>query len=111
MLAPCGLVCTDCCVYKAAQDQKKAEELAVQWQQQGCPDAKPEWFKCRGCKGEDKYVWGDDCEIRNCCLKTKKLDNCSLCDSFPCEYILNFENDGLEHHKAAITNLRRMRGD
>jgi len=107
MLAPCGLTCTECSVYIAARDPQKAEELAKQWQQYD-KNAKPEWFKCRGCHGDDEFVWGDDCKIRLCCIKTKKLDNCSLCNDFPCQLILDFENDEHEHHTQAVAYLRRL---
>ena len=110
MLAPCGLTCTDCEIYTAAQDPKKAEELAIEWQKFD-KNAKPEWFKCRGCHGEDELVWDGGCDIRECCIKIKKLDNCSLCDDFPCEHILNFENDEHDHHTAAVANLRKIRGE
>jgi len=109
MLAPCGLICTDCDVYKAAQDPEKAKQLAIEGRQHGCTDVTPEWFKCRGCHGADEFVWGDDCEIRICCIKTKNLDNCSLCDDFPCQLILDFENDKYEHHTKAVTYLRELR--
>jgi hypothetical protein len=109
MIAPCGIICTDCPVYKAALDKSKAEVLAEQWKGYGYPDALPEWFKCQGCHGDDSLVWGSDCEIRDCCIKTMKLDNCSSCEKFPCELIEKFENDGVEHHKAAVEYLKQLR--
>ena len=110
MLAPCGLICTDCSIYKAATNKAAAEELAEQWRIAGHKNAASDWFKCRGCFGDDKLIWSDDCRIRKCCLKIKRLDNCSLCDEFPCEIIIKFENDPFPHHKEAVANLRKMRG-
>ena len=109
MIAPCGIICTDCSIYQAALDRQKAEELTRRWQEQGRKDARPEWFKCKGCHGDDELVWSEDCKIRECCKKDRKLENCSLCGQFPCDLILEFENDAYAHHKAAVARLRSMR--
>lgn len=109
MISACGLTCTECPIYNAATDPEAAEELARQWQADGYENACADWFKCRGCHGPDDVVWGDDCKIRQCCIKEKKLENCSQCSTFPCGLITGFENDGMAHHKAAIACLREMR--
>jgi hypothetical protein len=110
MLAPCGIICTDCSIYKAAMNREEAEALAKRWRDAGNKEANSQWFNCRGCFGPDEFVWSEDCGIRKCCLKVKHLDNCSLCGGFPCELIIKFENDPYPHHKTAVANLRKMRG-
>ena len=110
LLAPCGIICTDCAIYKAAKDKEMAEKLAERWRSAGHKNATPDRFECRGCFGNEKFLWTDDCRIRKCCLKIKRLNNCSLCDEFPCELISKFENDPFPHHKNAVANLRRIRG-
>ena len=84
MLAACGLDCNAC-------------------------DSKPE--KCSGCHSTDGKLWTADCKIRQCCILDKKLDDCSQCDSFPCELIVAFENDRWPHHAAAVKTLRQLRGE
>jgi len=111
VIAACGLICSDCSIFKAATNKEFAERLAEQWRNAGHKDAEPSWFKCRGCSSDDSHVWSPDCPIRKCCLKVKRWDNCSLCEEFPCDLIIKFENDPYPHHKEAVANLRRMKGE
>lgn len=82
-LAPCGLDC-DVCKLKPKD--------------------------CDGCHAETAHLWHSDCGIRVCCKFEKKLDNCSLCATFPCEKITAFGSDKWAHHRAAVKKLRDMRG-
>jgi hypothetical protein len=66
---------------------------------------------CGGCHGPDDKVWSGDCKIRVCCIKQKKLSDCSECDQFPCEHIKAFENDKWPHHRKAVAGLRKIRED
>ena len=108
MISACGLVCTECPIYRAAGDAEFAEELAQGWREGGHAEAKAEWFRCRGCHGPDELVWTEDCKIRACCKGEKGLANCSWCGEFPCALIVEFENDGHAHHRAAVKRLREM---
>ena len=109
MIAPCGIDCDSCPILKAVNDTEFAEKLAADWRKSGHPKAEAGWFKCQGCRGDDTLVWGEDCAIRKCCLKERQLENCSLCQDFPCKLITDFETDGATHHKAAVANLRQFR--
>ena len=109
MIAPCGIDCENCSIYKASMDKSVADKLTEQWRNAGHKDATAIWFKCRGCRGEDKLIWSPDCRIRKCCMTIRRLDNCSFCDDFPCEIITKFENDPFPHHKEAVENLRKMK--
>lgn len=109
MVAPCGTVCTECAIYRAAQDPKAAECLAREWRAGGLPNARADWFRCQGCHGDPACLWTEDCRIRRCCVEEKRLTDCSHCEQFPCQTILGFEADGEVHHRAAVANLRRMR--
>ena len=108
MIAPCGLNCTDCAIYRAALDRAEAEELARKWREGGRKNAEADWFKCRGCHGDDRYVWSGDCKIRQCCKQEKRFENCSLCSEFPCRRLLEFEADGRESHREAVNHLRKL---
>ena len=82
MIAPCGLDCDTC-------------------------PQKPEY--CDGCHAETDHVWNAECEVRVCCKTDKGLDNCSLCDTFPCQRLTDFENDGWDHHTEAVQRLRGLK--
>ena len=110
ILAPCGLDCGPCPIRCAAHDAGFAEKLAEDWRSWN-PDARADWFRCRGCKGDDSLAWGDDCKIRDCCLKQRQLSDCSRCDDFPCAKIIEFEEDEHLHHTEAVANLRRIRAE
>ena len=64
---------------------------------------------CDGCHAQSDHLWHADCEKRVCCLQKKKLDNCSLCDEFPCPRIIAFENDKWAYHKAGVARLRSLK--
>lgn len=80
--APCGLNCDAC-------QQKPAH--------------------CDGCHAEGDHLWHADCRIRVCCKFEKKLANCSCCEQFPCQKILEFEGDKWAHHTAAVKRLRELK--
>ena len=109
MIAACGLNCDDCEIGKAAKDPAFAEKLAARWRQSGKKAATADWFKCQGCHGQDDLVWSDDCKIRACCVKTKRLRNCAECGEFPCPLVDKFEKDGYAHHAKAVRFLKEIR--
>lgn len=109
MISPCGMDCDACPIFKAANDKKFAEKLAAGWRNTGHPKAEANWLTCQGCHGDDSLVWGEDCAVRNCSLKEKKLDNCSFCPDFPCTLLIDFELDGADDHRVAVERLRTMR--
>ncbi len=106
MTACCGMDCSNCPIFMAAQDHDKALALAASWRENGYGDAVPEWFRCQGCRGPDELVWSEDCVMRSCC-KEKAVENCSICAEFPCRRILSFESEG-GHHGDAVARLREM---
>ena len=106
MIAYCGINCDTCSIYAAANDPEKAEILARQWRDNGWGPALPEWFRCQGCNGPEDKLWSEDCSIR-ACGKARELDNCSLCQDFPCVKILAFEAEG-GHHGQAVAVLREL---
>ncbi len=107
-MAACGLDCGECPIGKAARDRAFAEKLAQEWRESGNQKATADWFKCEGCHGREDLVWAADCKIRACCIKTRHLDNCSVCVDFPCPLIDKFEQDGYEHHSKAVQRLKQL---
>jgi hypothetical protein len=98
-LAYCGLYCEQCS-YKRAHDDKNEKHL------QSIPytnDFKElSVYNCESCKG---YCICGACNIKPCAIE-KNISSCAECGEFPCEHILAFENDGIPHHKMAVSNLR-----
>ena len=50
---------------------------------------------------------------RNCgfreCTQERGLTNCSQCPDMPCQWIIDFNNDGMPHHGEVLTNLERQK--
>ncbi len=106
IIAVCGLVCSDCKIYKAPNNPEIAKELVThfegQWENVSMED-----FHCNGCI-DVLNCWSSDCWIRDCCLKDKNLDFCYQCQEFPCEKLEEWAKKGNEYKKA-LHNLKRMR--
>ena len=107
MLAPCGILCAECSIYKAAQDPEEAIRLAEAWRANGFENAVPEWFKCQGCREDRSLCWEEDCKIASCC-EEKGLHDCSQCGEFPCEPYQEWAETP-EHHQMAYQRLKDMR--
>ncbi len=101
--------CGVCPIFKAANDLDFADILAERWRNAGHPNAEAAWFKCQGCHGDDALLWTEDCAMRNCCLKERKLQNCSYCPDFPCKLLSDFEADGVENHGVAVQRLKQIK--
>jgi hypothetical protein len=102
MLAYCGLFCEQCS-FKAAHDEQDDKHL----KQIPYPFTKQDLSKynCECCKG---FCICGPCKIKPC-ASAKNIDSCADCDDFPCEYIIKFSNDGIPHHKKAVSNLYYIR--
>ena len=48
------------------------------------------------------------CKIRACAV-SKDIPHCGECDKFPCDLLIEFNNDGMPHHSDVINNLRKLR--
>ena len=101
--APCGLDCAACDIFQAARDPAAAERLAAAWRSWN-PEAKPEWFRCQGCKGDPAVRWCEDCRLAACCSE-KQLQDCSLCADFPCPTYHDWIGP-YAHHQAAFERLQ-----
>lgn len=60
---------------------------------------------CPGCKLDNEC---GNCNIRNC-AKSKELEHCGLCKEFPCNKIIDFNNDGIPHHGETLVNLNQLK--
>jgi hypothetical protein len=104
MIAPCGLDCAHCEIYRAAHNPETAERLAEAWRANGYPEAKAAWFRCQGCHGERGVCWSADCRLHACAVTERGLDYCSQCVDFPCGK-LEIWAASAPHHAAAYGRL------
>ncbi|HEY6011097.1 MAG TPA: DUF3795 domain-containing protein [Nitrospirota bacterium] len=77
MIAPCGLLCSDCGVHKVKDDPSLRETLIkkVNWKGAPCPG-------CRTIKGKSQFIT-DTCATYACVSK-RGYDFCYECPDFPC---------------------------
>jgi hypothetical protein len=87
MIAYCGLDCSKCDGYIAAQsgDDGQVAAVAKKWSAQYHAGLKPEHVACDGCKGNGRKSLhcASMCKIRVCCVN-KQYDSCAVCADFPC---------------------------
>ena len=85
MMAYCGIMCDECPAYKATVDDSDElrKNTAKLWSKLYNADIRPEQVNCLGCRSGVRYTHCGVCEIRACNLENQ-LDNCGVCDSFPC---------------------------
>jgi len=81
LIAPCGLFCGACPVFKASGDSALAERLA---QTLGIPLEQVNCLGCRVEKGHIKVMGEPVCPTYHCCIEQKGLQFCYECGDFPC---------------------------
>ena len=80
-VAPCGLFCDSCPVFRASSDDALAQRIAQTL------DIPPEQVNCLGCrvvKGHTKIMGEPVCPTYHCCIEQKRLQFCYQCGDFPC---------------------------
>jgi hypothetical protein len=81
LVAPCGLFCGACPVFRASGDSALAERLAKTL------GVRQEQVSCLGCRVEEGHikVMGEPvCPTYDCCIQEKGLQFCYECGEFPC---------------------------
>ncbi|MBD3182846.1 DUF3795 domain-containing protein [Candidatus Poribacteria bacterium] len=63
---------------------------------------------CKGCKIIDDTHWSPNCKFIKC-AQDKGIEACPLCDEYPCEDIMKFDNDGYIHHKTVLQHGLRIK--
>jgi hypothetical protein len=87
-LAPvCGLYCGSC------------EYLEVRCRGCGHEQGKPFWTKGIG---------GEVCQLYDCCINTKHLEHCGMCDDFPCEMFLSLRDPSLSDEEFKKSLMERQ---
>jgi hypothetical protein len=105
----CGIVCSDCPVFKATQMNDIAERKSVAelFTKQYGREYKPEDINCDGCvnDGERIFSFCSVCGIRQC-GREKRVKNCAYCTEYPCEK-LNEVFNAYPKAKASLDEERR----
>jgi len=109
MIAMCGLVCTDCPAYIAAQknDDKERKRVAKVWSTDEV-HLEPEDVNCAGCLADSERIikFSRNCEVRLCGF-VKNVENCAYCEEYPCEKL----NKIHEKSPEANVTLDEIRGN
>ncbi|HPU62399.1 MAG: DUF3795 domain-containing protein [Firmicutes bacterium] len=63
---------------------------------------------CNGCRGPSDKHWSPGCKFLTC-ARTNQLTYCFECNEFPCNELEAFANDGYEHHRLTVENMKKMR--
>jgi len=99
-IACCGLNCTECEIFRASSDPALAERISREFKEERNLDIKPEVIRCPGCHGDRSLHWSSDCEILQCCVDERGLENCSQCPDFPCSMIEKWAKGGPRYQRA-----------
>jgi hypothetical protein len=81
LVAPCGLFCGACPVFRASGDSALGERLAKTL---GVPLEQVSCLGCRVEKGHIKVMGEPVCPTYDCCIQQKGLQFCYECGDFPC---------------------------
>jgi hypothetical protein len=115
MMAACGLDCGSCEIRLAPTDPAAARVVVDWFRQQGWLSADEGMAEvierkmyCHGCLGDRDIHWSADCWILACCVDQRGHDNCSQCEAFACDRLVEWaqHNDG---YRAALGRLRALR--
>ncbi len=114
-LGTCGLRCRECGIFKAHSDENAAREM-LGWMKETHSieeNTSLEEFMedppfCEGCHGNTENHWSPDCWILHCCTKDKHLDNCSECEHFPCDRLIEWSKDSQDYTEA-LERLKEIR--
>ncbi len=88
LVAVCGLFCGNC------------ERLDTKCKGCGSQKGKPFWITLMNV---------DFCPLYNCCVNTKQLDHCSLCNEFPCKTFNQLRDPSLSDKEAQKVLIERQK--
>ena len=136
LAAACGIYCGACMVYRVNKrgDSELLERMKEQYIQRlsdvekwkrrpGAPPPSKGFdysqmqrkvqegtidLRCEGCLSDVVALQCQNCGFREC-TKERGLTNCSKCPDMPCQWIIDFNKDGIPHHGDVLTNLQRQK--
>jgi hypothetical protein len=105
-IAVCGLNCASCPIYLACHgDDDVRRRLTDHFK------SPVESIVCNGCRSEpldNDHHWSPDCRML-LCARGKDLEYCFEWADFPCQVLIDFGADGVDHHNRTVDNLKRMK--
>lgn len=100
-VAPCGVYCAGCVVYKASNNPELAEAISENM------GISKEEAQCKGCRAENGDISvlpiEEKCPTYTC-VNDKGLDFCSECEDYPCSRLYACKNSPPPHN-SKINNL------
>ena len=106
-MGACGLTCEGCEMMMASNDSELAGKIADWFKRELNEDVRPEDIHCDGCHGDRGMHWSPDCWILLCCVDEKNLDDCSGCEGFPCEKLVEWAGQN-ERYGEALHQLKLL---
>jgi hypothetical protein len=107
-LSVCGLNCAVCDIMLAGKgDQDRLKEILDWFKEERGLDVEPEDIVCMGCRGSLDRHWSPDCGMM-LCARSRGHDYCFQCSDFVCEKLEAFAGDGMDHHRRAVENMKRI---
>jgi len=110
LLGVCGLYCGACYHFQASfpENRHLLEDAARKGRDLL-------GFTCSGCRSSSLYIYAGcaECQLR-ACAERKQIQHCGLCDEYPCQQLIAFQNDGRVHHldiQANIAELKELGAD
>ena len=103
LIAPCGLYCGVCALFKARIDKEFRVKLA---QERGIPVE--ELFLCAGCRpmrGRVKAAGGQPICDTYACVQSKGVEFCYQCNEFPCLKLAPCADKADKPHNSKVYNL------
>jgi hypothetical protein len=84
----CGIICSDCPVFKATRKNDDAERRRVSelFTRQYGQEYESKDMNCDGCVVDGKRIFSycSACEVRQCGRK-RRIKNCAYCATYPCK--------------------------
>lgn len=115
MIAACGLDCGSCEIRLAPTDPAAAKAVIDWFKQQGwladgegMAQVIERKMYCTGCLGDRGTHWSRDCLILGCCVDRRGHGNCSECEAFACDRLVDWAEQN-DRHRAALARLRGSR--
>lgn len=101
MIAYCGLLCDSCTIHLATLEPDKSKQTAMRTEIAGiCNEtygmnlSPADVTDCDGCRAGTGRIFSGclGCEIRKCATQ-KSLENCAVCNDYPCSILERFFHD------------------
>lgn len=101
--------CAVCDIMLAGKgDEEKLREIMDWFKEERGVDVESEAIVCKGCRGNLDTHWSPDCGMM-LCARSKGHDHCFQCRDFVCEKLDAFASDGMDHHRRAVENMKRIK--